>query len=316
MPMRNAALYVRAAAASVLQERSVPLELVVVDDGSTDNGVEILHSLGDSRLRVVPGPQQGIAACMNAGLDAARGDVIMRCDADDLYPAGRIARQVELLADHPDWIAVCGAFQMIDTTDRVLAQPFDDAVSTSHVLITDELCAGTMRTHLCTFAMRRHACLAVKGFRSYFQTAEDLDFAFRLAELGPIAFVSQNFLLYRIHGASITHTQPSPRRVFFDQVAQRFAKQRAETGGDDLQRGNPPAPPQAKEAAPHNASQHILGLLQGSAWQHFAQGRYWNAFVDGLAAVRRYPLEFRAWSSLFRLSVKCLIRSLVRSPMP
>lgn len=316
MPMRNAAPYVKAAAVSVLQERAVPLELVVVDDGSTDNSVEILRSLGDSRLRLVPGPQQGIAACMNAGLNAARGEVVMRCDADDLYPAGRIARQVELLIAHPNWIAVSGAFQMIDTSDRMLACPFEDATAPLPVLITEELCAGTMRTSLCTFAMRRHACLAVKGFRTYFQTAEDLDFAFRLSAFGPVAFMAENFYFYRIHGASTTHTQPSPRRIFFDEMAQRFAKQRAEVGVDDLQRGVAPEPPTAEQSEPHGATQHILGLLEGGAWQNFAQGQYLNAITNCLAAVQRYPFELRAWNSLFRLSIRCLTRLLGRSPKP
>lgn len=313
MPMRNAAPYVLAAVNSVLQQQSVDLEILVVDDGSTDASAAIVRNIGDSRIRLVPGPQKGIAACMNVGLAEARGDVIMRCDADDLYPQGRIARQLELLQQHPSWIAVCGTFQMVDIVGRVVAQPFTNMETESVECISDELSAGNLRTSLCTFAIRREALAKMEWFRSYFETAEDLDFAYRLGALGVVGFVKENFLSYRIHSTSITHTVASRRRVFFDETARIFAQQRKAEGKDDLMRGQSPAPPPGVELPVHSADQHLLGLMVGDAWSAFKRGQIQMAIGKAIDAVWRYPFYILAWNLLLRLSVKSALRYLARS---
>src|SRR5205814_7748320 len=86
IPMRNAERYVRAAVESVLAQKDVELEVIVVDDGSTDGSAEVVRGIGDARVRIIPGPQKGISASFNAGLAEARGELLARCDADDLYP--------------------------------------------------------------------------------------------------------------------------------------------------------------------------------------------------------------------------------------
>src|SRR3954454_19608950 len=93
MPMRNAARFVGAALRSVLEQPNVNLEIVVIDDGSTDESADAGARFKDKRIRIIEGPRRGIAAAFNAGLDAARGEIIARCDADDHYPPGRLAQQ-------------------------------------------------------------------------------------------------------------------------------------------------------------------------------------------------------------------------------
>ena len=94
MPARNAQRYIAAAARSVLEQRGCELELIVVDDGSTDRTAQVLRKLDHERLRVLPGPGRGIAAALNRALAEARGQYVARCDADDLYPADRLCRQL------------------------------------------------------------------------------------------------------------------------------------------------------------------------------------------------------------------------------
>ncbi len=111
IPTRNAERYIRATLESVLAQAGVDLEVVVIDDGSTDRSVEIAQGMGDERVRIVSGPQKGISAAFNAGVAAAKGEIVARCDADDLYPAGRMAWQVKFLSEHPEFRAVCGYFR-------------------------------------------------------------------------------------------------------------------------------------------------------------------------------------------------------------
>jgi len=85
MPMRNARPFVADALRSVLAQGGAELEVIVVDDGSTDGSGDIVRAMSDPRLRMVQGPAKGIAAAFNTGLAAARGELLARCDADDYY---------------------------------------------------------------------------------------------------------------------------------------------------------------------------------------------------------------------------------------
>src|SRR5256885_5567543 len=101
--MKNGEPFVRAAVESVLAQRGVELEVIVVDDGSTDRSAQIVREIGDPRVRIIPGPQKGISAAFNAGLAEAKGEFLSRCDADDLYPPERFGWQLEFLQKYPDF---------------------------------------------------------------------------------------------------------------------------------------------------------------------------------------------------------------------
>lgn len=307
MPMRNAAAYVRVAALSVLAEKLVPLELLIIDDGSTDASVSIISSLGDPRIRVVPGPQKGIAACMNAGLAQVRGEVIMRCDADDIYPPGRIARQVVLLDSNPDAVAVCGGYQMIDDREAVVLQTFVFTPKPELINISTELENGNLRTHLCTFAIRHAVLDLIIGFREYFETAEDIDFAYRLGAVGKVIFCNENFYQYRIHSQSITHAKASSRRIFFDETALEFAKQRLKSGVDDLMNGKAQVPP-PDNMSPYSADQHLLELAIRRVWQHYNEGCRSIAFYQAWQALCNYPSQKKSWVLILKLTSKCISR--------
>src|SRR6266446_6889759 len=106
MPMRNAEAFVRAALDSVLKQTLTELEGVAVNSGSTDGSVAVVKGLSDPRSRLVEGPPRGIAATLNAAIAAAQGDIVARCDADDLFPPERLERQVRWLTEHPEFGAI------------------------------------------------------------------------------------------------------------------------------------------------------------------------------------------------------------------
>ena len=304
MPMRNAAPYVLAAISSVLVEHGVPIELIVIDDGSTDGSSEIVASISDPRIRIIPGPQKGITACLNTGLSHATGDIVMRCDADDLYPVGRIKRQADFLDTRPEVIAVCGGFSMIDTEGITLAEPHGVGTNSGLVDISAELIDGDLRTHLCTFGIRRSATIFNNGFREYFETAEDIDFALRLGALGSVIFFSDIAYLYRIHGHSITHVTPSKRRIFFDDQAKQFALQRRDSGADDLMKGVAALPPSNNNDSPHGADLHTLELMTGRAWHLYRSGENRKSIAVAIRVIRKFPNHLASWNLLFRILIK------------
>ncbi|MCZ8337167.1 MAG: glycosyltransferase family A protein [Burkholderiaceae bacterium] len=103
LPVRNGAASIVPAMRSILAQSMGSLEVVVVDDGSTDETVARIVALDDPRVRVqAGGRRQGLAARLNEGLDAARGFLVARMDADDLAFPERFARQVAFLEQHPE----------------------------------------------------------------------------------------------------------------------------------------------------------------------------------------------------------------------
>src|ERR1017187_2191864 len=86
VPMRNAQDYISETLTAILRERQTPLEVIVVNDGSNDASLDRVAAIGDARIRIFEGPCHGISACLNAGLAKVRGSIVMRCDADDIFP--------------------------------------------------------------------------------------------------------------------------------------------------------------------------------------------------------------------------------------
>jgi glycosyltransferase involved in cell wall biosynthesis len=101
MPVYNGARYLRQALESALTQTYRPLEIVVVDDGSTDDTPALLAEFGD-KIRSIRQQNSGSAAARNAALRAARGELIAFLDADDLWLPRKLAVQVDYLRDHPE----------------------------------------------------------------------------------------------------------------------------------------------------------------------------------------------------------------------
>lgn len=301
VPMRNAEAFVEATLKSILLETSVALEVLVINDRSTDSSLERVLTVGDSRVRIVEGLGAGISAAMNLGLAAARGDVVMRCDADDLYPVGRIRDQVAWLDTHQDYVAVCGGFATLDGSGRPVATLATGEMAED---ITEELNAGQTRTHFCSYAVRRNSIEKIGGFRSYFETAEDIDFQLRIANHARVMYLPQTTYLYRLHADSITHTQSSAKRMFFENTAREFQHQRTLDGQDDLMRGSPPEVPAVSDAKSGSAVKQVVGMLLGSAWRAHQSGNKRAAVVLGVRALMLMPLQPAVWRSVAALIAK------------
>ncbi|WP_416675820.1 glycosyltransferase family 2 protein [Egbenema bharatensis] len=313
VPLYNAEQYITQALRSLLQESSISLEVIVVDDGSTDDSLKAVRAIQDDRLQVVSNPGKGIASALNFGLSIAQGQIIMRCDADDLYCADRLRIQTDWLRQHPDFAAVCSNYVAIDARSDLVIQ-FNCGTKSEE--ITQELCTGITRTHFCTYAIRAESLRQLGGFRPYFTTAEDIDLQLRLGEQFRIWYLPINCYQYRIHRHSITHTQSTTRREFFDFIAQEFQQQRRTIGEDDLQRGCPPPPPEDNIKAAFSAASHIQTFLLGRAWSEFEAGQLRQAWRSGVRAALAAPRNPIAWRNLLVLNLKLFSKLLRRMVSP
>lgn len=301
IPMRNAEAWIDATLRSLLVQLD-ELEVIVVDDGSSDRSAAVVQAVGDQRIRLIPGPRRGISAAFNAGLASAGGEYACRCDADDLYPRGRLADQRTFLDLNPECGAVCGSYTTIDPSGRRVADHFADCPPGD---ITDEILSGRSRSHMCAYLFRTALLREIGGCREWFVTSEDADLQYRLAEVTRIAFDPRCAYLYRLHDASITHAQRSAQRKFYEAEARRFLEQRRRGQPDDLQRNAPPPVPVHEEGHTSlSTDQQIQELLLGQAWREHAGGRRRQSVATGWRAVRSRPGSLKAWRSLVALLIK------------
>ena len=172
MPVFNGAACVADAVDSVLRQRDVELELLIHDDGSTDATGALLDTLAaaDSRIDVTHGPNRGPAQSRNLLLERARADYVAFLDHDDLWPEGRLGRQLAQLqraAGAPGVMGETVIFETLDPTGR----PARSARSR-------RVLAGLLQAGL----FRRSAIAATGPFAPAFMVADDFDFLLRLIE--------------------------------------------------------------------------------------------------------------------------------------
>ncbi len=298
MPARNAAKTVVGAINSVLAADHVN-EVIVINDGSSDNTEMLVREINDPRIRVIQGPQAGISAALNAGLEEVTERYVARCDADDYFTFDRFSWQLPFLDAHPDYTAISGGFKTVDEKGDSIAEM---AMDTSGD-VTELLQNGKTVTHLGTWLIRADALRKIGGARTWFTSAEDLDLQFRLAHLGKVWHEPQFAYLYTLHQASITHSMPDTQRTFFDLQAREFSLQRKETGSDDLERGQAPSVPK-KDKSVNSANHHISRLLEGQAWRTFARRQRFSALKLSVRAINHNPTNVRLWKGLLLLCVK------------
>ena len=108
MPVHDAAHTLPVCLASLVRQRETRWECVAVDDGSSDDSLEVLRAFArtEPRLRVLSAPHRGIVAALNAGLDDCRGEVVARLDADDWMHRDRLGEQLGWLEARPELSAV------------------------------------------------------------------------------------------------------------------------------------------------------------------------------------------------------------------
>lgn len=123
IPAYNMESYIGRAIESVLGQSYTNLEIIVVDDGSTDNTFRVTGDYENHGVRLFRQANKGAGAARNACLAAAGGDFVQFLDGDDLLSPDKIARQVELLADKPGMVAVCSTIHFRDKTDHLAGSP-------------------------------------------------------------------------------------------------------------------------------------------------------------------------------------------------
>jgi len=209
-PAYNAARYLPGTVASVLGQTFSDLELIIVDDGSTDDTLAVARRLAatDPRIRVVSTPNGGPAAARNTALRSARGEFVALLDSDDIMLPDYLARQLAVFEVCPDAAVVtanavnCGGGPAFDGK---AFWPRVDGLErlTLHQLIEHE-------DSVCILSVfRRSICAAIGGFNPVFTGNEDYEFWLRAALAGIVIVRNYEPIgVYRRRDESMSSNEP------------------------------------------------------------------------------------------------------------
>jgi glycosyltransferase involved in cell wall biosynthesis len=196
MPVRDGERFVAEAVESVLGQSVSDLELIVVDDGSTDSTPQLLARVADPRLRVLTRPRQGLTAALNAGCAEATAPLIARMDGDDTALPDRFERQLAFLDARPDVALAGGGIVLVDEHGGEFDR--EPAPAVPSLVERNDLVHGTV-------VMRTEAFRALHGYR--LDQAEDYDLWLRFQERHGVAAVEEPVIRYRFHPGQFSVTK-------------------------------------------------------------------------------------------------------------
>ena len=190
---------------SVLSQTLDSIELLLVDDGSTDSTAEIAtgYARRDPRIRVLHQLERGgIAHALNTAIAASRGRYVARMDADDISHPLRLQKQLAHLEANGGCVAVGSAVYVMDETGGHVGT---STYPVHHTEITQTLIDGRSNAMAHPTVMaRRAALLAVGSYRVDSVPSEDLDLWFRLSRVGTLANLREQLLRYRRHANAVS----------------------------------------------------------------------------------------------------------------
>lgn len=290
MPVYNARRYLRPAAESILAQAFRDFELIFVDDGSTDDSLQILRKFEsrDPRVRIITRPNTGIVGALNDGLAAARGEFIARMDSDDVATPDRFEKQVAFLHDHPDHVLVGSQVLLIDPEGEQLC-PKSDTQYTHEAIDAAHLSHKWPLVHP-TVMMRRSAVNAINGYRTKYEWLEDLDLFLRLAEVGKLASLSDVLLHYRLHPGSICHTREEDQDVIRPDLYKEVYERRGIAAPEGKANGRPDA---ARRLGEPGERDKLWG------WWALIGGNVRTARKYAFRTVRAAPFTIDSWRLVF-----------------
>jgi glycosyltransferase involved in cell wall biosynthesis len=201
VPTRNRSRLLALTLRSILWQTDVALDVIVVDDGSTDDTPRVVAGLGDGRLRLLRHAMpHGVSAARNRGIADARGEWVGFCDDDDLWAPDKLARQVAAArAVRSEWVYTGAVF--INDAERIRGgtPPVPPDTFLRLLVRWDPMPGG------CSNAIvSRRALQATGGFSPEFGTLADWELWLRLAQRGRPACVTRPLVAYRVHPGNMS----------------------------------------------------------------------------------------------------------------
>jgi glycosyltransferase involved in cell wall biosynthesis len=209
MSVYNGEKYLREAINSILNQTFTDFELIIINDGSTDDTLKIIKSYKDPRIVLVSRKNKGLVASLNEGINKAKGKYIARQDADDVSLPNRLEKQLSYIDSGENIVLVSSAFVMFSKNPD---KPF-----ATHYLIDDDSLLKRIINVKNPFAhgatmFKRDAAIRAGLYRDV-GPIEDYDLWIRLMDSGQFMFINQVLYCWRINPEGITQTKADEQQA-------------------------------------------------------------------------------------------------------
>jgi len=247
LPVYNGVEFLGAAIESILNQSFADFELIIIDDGSTDNSQDVLDQLHNEKIRLYHQQNRGLAVTLNRGIALSRGKFIARQDQDDRSLPDRLANQVTFLNNHED-CALVGTWSEIwrgdKKTERLHRNPIDNTTLKFELLFNNPFVHSSVM-------LRKEALTLVGGYSSdpLRQPPEDYELWSRIARHYNVANIPEILHVYREVPKSMSRSGDNP---FLSQVLAISSENIAWAAG----------------LSPDNPQVRNIAALMNGAWKH------------------------------------------------
>ena len=220
IPNYNYGHFVGEAVESALTQTYVHIETIVVDDGSTDNSIEVLRNFGE-KITLIAQKNAGVAVARNRGIQASNGEFVAFLDSDDSWLPEKIEKQIRRFQEDPSIGLVHCGYVVFDASSRVVEHLNGLEGSLSHEMLRFEQPAilgggsGVM--------VKKEVLGRVGGFDQDVSPAEDWEFYYRCARVCKVGFVSEILVKYREHRSNAHLNIPRMEKALLNAFDKTFA---------------------------------------------------------------------------------------------
>jgi glycosyltransferase involved in cell wall biosynthesis len=300
----NAGDYLRPAVLSIVNQTYRNLEIIIIDDGSTDGCLDTIKDLqADRRLRVVRQANATRPVALNRALDLVQGEFYAIQDADDISEPTRIQRQVELMSSRPGVAAVfCGYYFLVGgkATAPVLA-------SKGETECKADIDAFRIPSHDAT-GLFRMAKVRNMRYDSSLPFAEAVDYILRIGESHPMTVLGDCLYGYRMHPSSLTQSDPQRR----DRMVTRMLERACERRGQSYSRTFPQGRQRKYRSRNSLIDNDIASVFVVSVLSQREAKRRWGAVKTGVHCARLHPLDPYYYKGLVYAVIPAKLLRLIR----
>ena len=201
MPAYNTAKYISAAITSVLQQSFSNFELLIINDGSSDNTEEVIRNFTDERIKLINQPHQGIAAALNIGLLNASAALIARFDADDICYPDRLQQQHDFLIANPEYVLTGSDASYTDHNGEHLYHYFN--IGHTHEEIHERIASYCPFIHS-SVMYKKNIALELGGYDVKAHTFEDYRLWVKFITKGKVCNTKKALIMVRLNPESVT----------------------------------------------------------------------------------------------------------------
>jgi len=199
IPLYNKANFVRSTVESVLDQTYRDFEIIVVDDGSTDNSLDIVNKINDLRIRIFSKENGGVSVARNFGIEKAQYEYIVFLDADDHWLPDFLETIKEMIEQYPHAGFFAMSYTVIDNYGR--REMISHYLPKGEILFVNNYCKSLIKDEICLpltgmICIKKNLFDKTGGFREGIKLGEDLDMWLRLSFVSPVIWKNESKTIY------------------------------------------------------------------------------------------------------------------------